>query len=450
MITILQGDVVEKLRELQDKSVHCVVTSPPYYGLRDYQVAGQIGLEDTPEEYVKKLVGVFREVKRVLRDDGTLWLNLGDSYWANRAENGEMGGLGKTAKAGREQQGRAGCGKHQSIKPKDMIGIPWRVAFALQADGWYLRSDIIWNKPNPMPESVTDRPTKSHEYIFLLTKKARYFYDADTIREPISESYANDKRPPGVIRQRFYPNSKYLTEDYGSEQFKPKHKNLMEDGQPLQTMHLNRVLKQDLTGNPTYTGFNDRYAAKMARNGTNIPGHSGNFKADGTPICDGITRNARTVWTITTQARPEAHFATFPDEIPRRCIKAGTSEYGCCPKCGAPYQRIIEASGGTIGESWHPHENDAVTGQKLSEEMHKISRDGTYKREQKGWQPGCKCPSEAPCIAPCIVLDPFGGSGTTGEMARELKRDCILIELNPEYIKIMKNRLRLNEQLVSE
>ena len=337
MITILQGDAVEQLRTLPDGSVHCCVTSPPYYGLRNYGVERQIGLEETPEKYVQKIVEVFREVRRVLRDDGTLWLNLGDSYWANRAENGEMGGLGKTAKAGREQQGRAGCGKHQSIKPKDMIGIPWRVAFALQADGWYLRSDIIWNKPNPMPESVTDRPTKSHEYIFLLTKNARYFYDADAISEPISESYANDKRPPGVIRQRFYPNSKYLTEDYGSAQFKPKHKNLMEDGQPPQTIHLNRANGQ------------------------------GEFEC-------ATNRNARTVWTITTQARPEAHFATFPDEIPRRCIKAG------CPANG-------------------------------------------------------------------MVLDPFGGSGTTGEMARELKRDCILIEINPEYIKIMRERLRLNEQL---
>ena len=163
MITILQGDVIDQLRTLPDKSVQCCVTSPPYWGLRDYGMDGQIGLEKTPEEYTQKLVEVFREVKRVLRDDGTLWLNLGDFYWANRTELCEMGGLGKTAKAGREQQGRSGFGKHDLIKPKDLVGIPWRVAFALQADGWYLRSDIIWSKPNPMPESVTDRPTKAHE-----------------------------------------------------------------------------------------------------------------------------------------------------------------------------------------------------------------------------------------------------------------------------------------------
>ena len=369
MITILQGDVVEKLKELPEKSVHCTVTSPPYYGLRNYGVEGQIGLEKTPEEYVQKLVEVFREVKRALRDDGTLWLNLGDSYWGGKGQSGsgnpeeqqerndegisinrsyhQIAGDGKT---------RPTDGKHSVIKPKDMIGIPWRVAFALQADGWYLRSDIIWNKPNPMPESVTDRPTKSHEYIFLLTKNARYFYDADAIREP-----STDKE--GWINRCKYD-------------FNGRPDLIMPDGQQPQTMHLNRVLqKQDLTGNPTYTGFNERWQLKNADRDGGFQNINRNKAILGVETAgDGITRNARTVWTITTQARPEAHFATFPDEIPRRCISAG------CPANGT-------------------------------------------------------------------VLDPFGGSGTTGDIARELKRDCILIELNPEYIKIMKNRLRLNEQL---
>ena len=367
-ITILPGDVVEQLRTLPDCSVQCVVTSPPYYGLRNYGVEGQIGLEDTPEAFIQKIVEVFREVKRVLRNDGTLWLNFGDSYWANRAENGKVGGLGKTAKAGREQQGRAGCGKHGSIKAKDMIGIPWMVAFALRADGWYLRSDIIWSKPNPMPESVTDRPTKAHEYVFLLTKKAKYYYDADAIKEPATTI---EERPFGCERARGY-NGKLNIDENAPEQF--KHKNLQPDGQPPQTMHLKRAMKQDLTGNPTYTGFNDRYAEKMARNGTNIPGHSGILKADGTPFCDGITRNARTVWTIPTQPTPEAHFATFPEALVEPCIKAGSK----------------------IGD---------------------------------------------------VILDPFGGSGTTAKVARDLKRSCILIELNPAYVKIMKNKLRLNEQL---
>ena len=177
-IKIINADVIEGLRSLPDQSVQCCVTSPPYWGLRDYGVEGQIGLEPSPEEYVARLVEVFREVRRVLRDDGTMWLNLGDSYNGSGGAGGDYGPKG--LKAGQPKY----PGRHiQSLKPKDLVGIPWRVAFALQADGWYLRSDIIWAKPNPMPESVTDRPTKAHEYMFLLTKQARYFYDADAVRE---------------------------------------------------------------------------------------------------------------------------------------------------------------------------------------------------------------------------------------------------------------------------
>src|SRR5690554_4836246 len=168
MNQIIQGDVIEALRSLPEGFIHTCVTSPPYWGLRDYGVPGQIGLEPTPEEYVEKMVEVFREVRRVLRDDGTLWLNLGDSY-ANSNTGGNR---------------RMSLKSTKGLKPKNLVGIPWRVAFALQADGWYLRSDIIWHKPNAMPESVKDRPTKAHEYIFLLTKKPRYYYDADAIRDP--------------------------------------------------------------------------------------------------------------------------------------------------------------------------------------------------------------------------------------------------------------------------
>ena len=165
------GDSRDVLGTLEDRSIHTCVTSPPYWGLRDYGHDGQIGLEETPEEYVESMVAVFREVRRVLRDDGTLWLNLGDSYASGPASGG---------------QGKQWEGNNQrppGLKPKDLVGIPWRVAFALQADGWYLRSDIIWHKPNPMPESVTDRPTKAHEYVFLLSKSARYYYDAEAIKE---------------------------------------------------------------------------------------------------------------------------------------------------------------------------------------------------------------------------------------------------------------------------
>lgn len=192
-ITVYNKDCRD-MSEIPDKAIQTVVTSPPYWGLRDYGVDGQLGLEKTPEEYVDNLVKVFREVKRVLRDDGTVWLNLGDSY---AGSNQGAGTVNPTPK----QASNRGTGymlteshvsklaKIDGLKPKDLVGIPWRVAFALQADGWYLRSDIIWNKPNPMPESVTDRPTKSHEYIFLLSKAQRYYYDGEAIKEP---SYTND------------------------------------------------------------------------------------------------------------------------------------------------------------------------------------------------------------------------------------------------------------------
>jgi len=204
---LIQGDCLEVLKTLSGQSVNCCVTSPPYYGLRDYNVEGQIGLEQSPDEYVAKLVDVFREVKRVLRDDGTLWLNLGDSY------AGANTGASRPPEPGhtRENDGRVKTGnenKHTrpsmvggNVKPKDMVGIPWRVAFALQADGWYLRSDIIWHKPNPMPESVKDRPTKAHEYIFLLAKSEKYYYDAESIKVPSKNPL--DDRGARNNRKRF-------------------------------------------------------------------------------------------------------------------------------------------------------------------------------------------------------------------------------------------------------
>ena len=211
--TILRGDAITMLRTIPDASVHCVVTSPPYYGLRDYGIDGQIGLEDTPAEYVDRLVGVFAEVWRVLRDDGVCWMNLGDSY-------GRTGGTDKqpslTAVVGSTRNSLVQMpNRNQNvppgIKPKDLLGIPWRVAFALQDAGWWLRQDIIWHKPNPMPESVTDRCTKAHEYVFLLTKSARYFYDAQAIAEPtLNEPQYRNKMGEGY--QADYPNGKRFSD----------------------------------------------------------------------------------------------------------------------------------------------------------------------------------------------------------------------------------------------
>jgi DNA modification methylase len=262
-VRILEGDALAVLPTLGAGSVQMCVTSPPYWGLRDYGHAGQLGLERTPEEYVARMVAVFADVRRVLRDDGTLWLNLGDSY-AGAPVGSFNGGGFKDASAksgGRDLSGVAQSGRlnklaASGLKAKDLVGIPWRVAFALQADGWYLRSDIIWSKPNPMPESVTDRPTKAHEYVFLLSKSERYAYDADAIKEPATDTGRENGR----------------------------------DGR-----------REDPRARPP--GSNPRTLARI------------DFTERG--------RNARSVWTVATQPYRGAHFATMPPELARRCILAG-------------------------------------------------------------------------------------------------------------------------------
>jgi len=322
---ILTGDSATALRELPEAAADCCVTSPPYWGLRDYQMDEQLGLEPTPDEYVTRMVEVFREVRRVLRDDGTLWLNIGDSYagggcgardaerWPKQSRNDHMPthakktwltGGAKTEEVAirsRNVGSAAGC------KPKDLIGVPWLLAFALRADGWWLRSDIIWNKANPMPESVTDRPTKAHEYLFLLAKSERYYYDAQSIAE--EESTASAAR-------------------YGYE----------------------------------FGGRKNRALTKAEADGPGTRTHP-----IGERISDG-KRNKRSVWTIPTQPFPEAHFATFPPKLVEPCVLAGS--------------RI----GGT-------------------------------------------------------VLDPFAGSGTTGQVALANGRSFIGIELNPEYVAMAERRL---------
>ena len=261
MWEIKQGDALSVLKTMPDQSVHCCVTSPPYWGLRDYGVDGQLGLESTPDEYVEKMVEVFREVRRVLRDDGTLWLNLGDSY-AGQAKAGDKR-FGNPEfnknRPSRERTKTPGKAVPPGLKPKDLVGIPWRVAFALQADGWYLRQDIIWHKPNPMPESVTDRCTKAHEYIFLLAKSAQYYYDNEAIKE--------DAKPESEKRYK-------------------------------STFH---------------TGKKEISGQGRPGNASNTPGYK---KWTG-------KRNKRSVWTVTTKPFKEAHFATFPPDLIKPCILAG-------------------------------------------------------------------------------------------------------------------------------
>ncbi len=313
-VQIIIGDAREKLREMADCSVQCCVTSPPYYGLRDYGVDGQMGLEETPNEFVAGMVGLFREVRRVLRDDGTLWLNLGDSYAGSR-----------------------GAPHGSGLKAKDLIGIPWRVAFALRADGWYLRQDIIWSKPNPMPESVRDRCTKAHEYIFLLSKGPRYFYDADAIKNAPSQA---------LIEQ--------VEQGYG--------------GTDIKAYAAGRA--QSASG--TKRRIIDGARKKIARRRGHDRAHVGFVER-----WDGMTRaeqvalgsNKRSVWEVGTQPFSEAHFATFPPALIEPCILAGSPAGG-------------------------------------------------------------------------MVLDPFGGAGTTGLVSERLGRDSTLIELNPEYADIARRRIR--------
>jgi len=198
---LIQGDCLAVLKTMPDCSVNTCVTSPPYFGLRDYGSDGQIGLEPTPDEFVQALLNVFREVRRVLRDDGTLWLNLGDSYAADRGYQVNQTKGGPKHGPAQAVNGRGQKAADYNLKPKDLIGIPWRVAFALQANDWYLRQDIIWHKPNPMPESVTDRCTKSHEYIFLLSKSPQYYYDHEAVKEPVSQSTVARLSQQGLASQ---------------------------------------------------------------------------------------------------------------------------------------------------------------------------------------------------------------------------------------------------------
>jgi DNA modification methylase len=435
IVTIIMhtGDCREVLRTLPDESVHCVVTSPPYFGLRDYGTAtweggdpdcdhspemrggrfatpvsskqasntgtgtasnrdcpcgarridSQLGLEPTPDAYIAEMVAVFRELRRVLRKDGTCWLNLGDSY-------GTTGGdthsgfneryFGKPGGADNKQDamldGIKDHTKSTGLRPKNLLGIPWRVAFALQADGWYLRQDIIWSKPNPMPESVRDRCTKAHEYIFLLSKSERYYYDADAIKEPSVDPIGSAAR----YRSAF-------------------------SGRPEGSI----VCPNDKDG--------QRYAPKGMREFDEM-------------------RNKRSVWEVTTQPFPEAHFATFPPALIEPCILAGCPEKACA-KCGAPWVRQTDEAtyydGEMVGSDPQRKYGYREYGRGPKNNL------GSSVRKTLGFSPSCSC--DAGTVGG-TVLDPFGGAGTTGLVADRLGRNAILIELNPDYAAMAEGRIR--------
>lgn len=385
-VKILIGDVRDGLRSLPAGSVQCCVTSPPYWGLRDYGVDGQIGLEPTPEAFVATMVEVFGEVRRVLRDDGTLWLNIGDSYagsWGAQSRGptteGTLEGSSalwarQIAAARRDTAGTGSLKRTPGLKGKDLCMIPWRVALALQADGWYIRSVIVWAKKSPMPESVTDRPTSSWEPIFLLAKSDRYFYDAEAVKEVGVESGWNRQRQLGA----------------GSG------------------CKINGV-----SHDPNSTLRND--AERV--------------------LAPTTTRNQRNVWHLGPEPYSEAHFATFPSEIPRRAIKAGTSERGCCPACGAPWRRIVEK---TQIKRERPNDYVKRDGQDGTGNSCANSVAGVESRTV-GWEPTCQCPAHEP--VPCVVLDPFLGSGTTIAVARQLGLHGVGCELNPQYAALARVRI---------
>ena len=348
---------------LPDESVQCVVSSPPYWNLRSYGIGtdnGEIGLEPTPELYVEHLVEVFREVRRVCRHDATVWVNLGDSF-----------------------------------QDKQLVGIPWRVAFALQADGWWLRSDIVWHKPNPMPESVTDRPTKAHEYLFLLTKSARYYWDQEAVRE-----------------QALWNNPEALKINAQARQ----KARLMERG---------AICVQQEVGGYHFVGPRDG-------KGRNSIG-----KGEQTLSMNPAGRNIRSVWTIATTPFSGAHFATMPPDLVEPCIKAGSSERGACPQCQAPWERVVEigkvtsTGGSKTGARARNMKTISPLGQDPTKSAYNTGEMNAHEHHTLGWRPTCSCDAGEP--VPCMCLDPFGGSGTVGLVAMQLGRRALLVELSESY-----------------
>jgi len=459
---IICGHVLDIFKTLPDGLVDCIVTSPPYWGLRDYGTEpviwggdpecehefaetmtpggngdgnsfrrdrkanryrggrqpgfciycgawrGSLGLEPTLDLYIEHLVAIFHEARRVLKNEGVMFLNMGDGYTSGNRPDRDPALISRTSGLTNRSAGLSRPKIPAGLKPKDLIGQPWRLALALQANGWYLRSDIIWAKPNPMPESVSGtgyyrhkvrqiidgkkewvecpgcekcnphdgyvlrwnagRPTKSHEYIFLLSKSAKYYYDAEAIKETSSEN----THSPGT----------------------------------------NSCPKQE-----------------------NVPGGQGiransTFPTPHRPP----TRNKRTVWTIATQPFPEAHFATFPEKLIEPCIRAGTSEEGYCAECGKPWVRVIDKED-------PPRRNvDGNYPGNQTINTRKYVHDATGPQSMTvGWQPSCSCGAD---IVPGLVCDPFGGSGTVALESKKLGRDYLIIELSPEYVDMANKRVR--------
>lgn len=415
MWELRQGNCLDLLKQIPSETIQTCVTSPPYFGLRDYNTSPiywpevsyqpmtglseikiptmtcSLGLEPTPEAFVGHMVLIFREVRRVLRQDGTLWLNFGDSY-CSTAPNTKGDPIHKKGYFSGVSEKRAQASARirpktpDGLKPKDLVGIPWRIAFALQADGWYLRSDIIWAKPNPMPESVIDRPTKAHEYIFLLSKSEKYFYDKEAIKEPFASAT--------------YERIKQATFD-------------QQKGGPKDGINPNRSCRK------TIVNLKKRLMAPQLEDRI--------LKSEG--------RNKRTVWIVPTKPYPESHFAVFPPDLIEPCILAG-SALQSCPKCGSPWERVVERKSNTLPVE-ERHGRQSHNGQPPQQ-------SGMYWKppeiSEKGFQPTCACLNNDGS-GRSVVPAPAKGSSTTLMVAEKNGRDSIGLELNTEYCKIINKRL---------
>lgn len=534
---ILIGDVLAGLARLDDDSVQCVVTSPPYWGLRDYGVAGQLGMEPTLAEHIQAMVAVFREVRRVLRPDGTVWLNYGDCYATtpNGRRADEVNAGGKDDRTFRDKPfstvgpvfvqcpadatpGRNGKEAYRPghggrvvaggfLKPKDLCMVPNRLAIALQDDGWWVRSEIVWSKPNPMPDSVKDRPGIAHEKVFLLTKSARYFYDAEAVREPAA--------PASVARwsQDVDAQDGSSRANGGSRADRP----MKAVGGPMiggwakgdgshSTVDWNKGGSRPVEAAPVnadkqgghgrrHAGFNERWNdthKPEKRRGTTA--RHASLDTNHQTLDDvgrGFGRNLRNVWTIATRpldveacgacgtvyvsgefkrlkrtkvtredgrevlhrvcrcGRHDAwvsHFATFPPALVEPCIKAGTPEAGSCSSCGAPWVREVKVEHvdrPDCGPDHTRHEDQYADGNRWGQYPDKRRVSSTT-----GWRPSCKC--EDAGTVPALVLDPFGGAGTAAVVADRLQRDAVLIELNPMYADMARARLAADGKMFAQ
>ncbi len=532
-VKIITGDCRETLRTLRPNSVHCVITSPPYFALRDYgtakwvggdaachhkaadrrgnhskleggqqsnghaldafihicklcgarRVDDQLGLESSPAEYIRTMVKLFRQVRRVLRPDGTLWLNMGDSYSSNAGSYDGSGSRGATShkrissgtmSAVRKDKSRT---KNSGLKPKDLLGMPWRLALALQADGWWLRQDIIYSKPNPMPESCRDRCTKSHEYLFLLAKSEQYFYDQVAIREPVSPNTharlaqdlanqagsdrahagARHNGPMKAVRaggetgvgfgHGFDENPKPRVKSADGAYADGKSERLGREANWRARNELANIpagwatgtdrKHRDLLGN-----FSEARKTLHDRRLAEACGVKNNSSMDASLAVMPDFRNKRSVWTINTQGFTGAHFATFPTALVEPCILAGTSGHGCCPDCLAPWVRCRKIPVAGFVE-WRPqcrcyverYHEDLPAPRQLRKAEQRSRWSGRTDRLLR------VCGNSAWPVVPAVVLDPFGGAGTTGLVADRLQRDAILLELNEKYADMARNRI---------